>query len=443
MICFSYVKNCGNTHENHKREMKKILFLACCPVSLKIGKLLGMYCNFEKERIKYKVYDFTHAYTQLSPILFGKTHFLKKISMLMRILIGNRYVKIIDRLLRYEMPDLLIVGDDGGVCSSALRFCRDMKIPSIAIQVGLLTRSIRKDVISLLRARNYFPWRVISRIFDNKLIIKVAKVFGIRFPNFEWGLNGADFIFVTSTYHKELLIRRGVPKHKIVVTGYLLADEMYFLRRRFKKEDKISLMKRYGLDLKKACLLILTQPLVEDGYCSYQEYLNVVKALLEKIDISKYSIVIKIHPREKIGKYYEVIKNSRSSIKLLTDERISLLDAILMSDVCITFYSTSGIVALAIGRPLITLDVFKTSYENPFKDYALNARNLSEFENFLEYVEENKYQLPEHITKSILNKYFGKIDGKAHERAKRMLIKILKFYGSDKNDDYSSTSETF
>ena len=416
-----------------KPKQWKVLFIACCPVSIKIANLLKELCKFDQKGIIYKIYDFTHGYLQLLSIIrVPSPNLFKKIGTILRSIISNRYVLQAKYIISHEQPDLIIVGDDGGICASIIKYCRIVGIPTVTVQVGLLSETSKDRLLNFLRMKDYLIWRVISRILSNKVISKVLLFINSRLINLEWGTSGADRILVASDYYKKLLIKRGVPVDRITVTGYLLTDEIYYFykHRQSKLKGKCSaIVKELSINSTDKCTItILTQPLVEDAYCTLHDYLLVLKELLLNIP-KDYNVIIKLHPRESSNKYDMLLSDISSRRRITIVKDLPLLESINIADICITFYSTTGLIALLMGKPLITLDVFKIPYMSLYSEYKFNIKDLSQVGTILETLKKRNFKIPKNVGELLIRKHFHIVDGKVHRRILDIILRILR----DKN----------
>jgi len=145
----------------------------------------------------------------------------------------------------------VIVGDDGGICASAIRMCKIKGIPTLGVQVGLLTKPIGRDIFDFLRYKNYLLWKTFSKIIDNRMVIRLLLAMNFRFINFEWGSSDPDIIAVMSEYHRDILIKRGISPNKIIVTGYVLVDEVIDYISSYNAAQKKYLFGKLGLDPQK------------------------------------------------------------------------------------------------------------------------------------------------------------------------------------------------
>jgi len=156
--------------------------------------------------------------------------------------------------------------------------------------------------------------------------------------------------------------------------------------------------------------------------------MKVLSHIVSSIDVNDYQLIIKPHPREDIRKYESLLeKLGNKNVKIAPrDKNINLIEMILISDVCVTFTSTSGLLVLACKKPLITLDVFQLPYESAFKGYPLNVTDVSEFSDLLDHLKRNNFRLTRDLYNEVIHKYLYKLDGKASLRVAKIAFKLLK-----------------
>jgi len=405
-----------------KCKQKKILFIACCPVSLRIAKVLRRTLN--KFDCNYKIVNLTEWYSQITPIFLDKkTNIFNKISQSVKIFF-NKKISYVKYVIDNENPDLVIVGDDGGICASAVRICKIKGIPTLAIQVGLLI-PITNDIYNFLRYKGYLLWRIFSKILDIKIISKVLLKINWRLTYFEWGSSNADIIAVASKYDKEILVKKGIPPHKIVITGYVLADEIVDYLNLYNQINKRVLLDKYELNQQKKIILLITQAFVEDALCTFENYIKVLSDIISSINTREYQLVIKPHPRETDEKYKMLQKKFKSKdIKIVSKEGlITLIELILLSSVSVTFNSTSGLLVFICKKPLITLDLLKLHIKSPFKEYPLNVSSIRKFNSLLNQLKENGFKS---INGSNYKEIY-KLDGKASLRIAKIILNFMNY----------------
>ena len=396
----------------------KILLLSGCPVSAKIlGRINEALNKIAKDKILTKIIDTQAHY---SPIAYLQKKFtFKSLFTLFKRLFGNRDVWWARYIMDVEKPDIIVVGDEAGINTTFINIANMKKIPTIAIQVGMLTPNKRKDFTKILRWRKYLLWRLFSKIISNFIVARILLFIGWRFLTLEWGLGGCKRYAVMGEYYKRLLLDYGVPASNIVVTGYVLYDD---ITRYFPSEKmKIRVLEKLSLNPKQKIIVFLTQPLVEDKLCTFEKYSSIVTQIAATIN-NKYQLLIKPHPREKKGKYESLLKK-RNNIKILSDEQdINLFELISIADIVTTFYSTTALIAFTYKKPLILLDLFQTTFENILPKYAIGIHDVSKFRTILSSLD----KIIDHFNyDNFISEHLYKLDGRAALRVAEIIMKAL------------------
>jgi len=390
------------------------LFVAGCPNSKRIAELVTkQLLKLASDKLNCEI-----LYTyKLEP-----RKAFPNLRALLRNFVGTYHVVLAKNILDRKKPDIVVVGDDGGINASILKLAKLRNIPTLAIQVGMLSERKRRDFTYIFRWRNYLLWRILALIAENYLISKILILIRWRTRVLEWGLNGADIIAVMGEYYKNLLIRRGVPPNRIVVIGYVLMDTFANSIPVLDKKRN-SLYAKLKLKEDKMKILFLSQPLVEDNICTEDEYQNIL-IRLTNILIDKCQLIIKPHPREDLQKYDSLMSRFNGKLILIKPtDNISLPELIYSVDAVMTFQSTAGLLTLACRKPLIILDILGTPYENILKKYALTFSSISKLSNFSADMLRSLKDTFNYDT--FIREHLYKLDGKSALRAAKLIINIL------------------
>ena len=151
-------------------------------------------------------------------------------------------------------------------------------------------------------------------------------------------------------------------------------------------------------------ILFLTQTMVEDGFVSEKNYINKMTEAITSMKDNK--IVIKMHPRE-IGRkrYIKILKKLKVKDYKVIGNEGNLYDLISKCKMVVAYGSTAIIEAIAIGKPVILLDIFSYYKGNPLFD---NLKTI-EITQQKEFVEKNLHVL----------------DGAAKERNVRLIKRLI------------------
>ncbi len=153
----------------------------------------------------------------------------------------------------------------------------------------------------------------------------------------------ADKIAVWGNSQREALIKKGTPKEKIVITGASKFDRIETkkspLNKNIIKELKFKKNKK---------LILLTTQLIPD----MNKITSAVCKALKKIPETQ--LIIKVHPSEyDIKKYKKIAGNEGLNVTITEKYLYPLLTT---CNILITPFSTTGLEAMIIGKPLITVN---------------------------------------------------------------------------------------
>lgn len=165
-----------------------------------------------------------------------------------------------------------------------------------------------------------------------------------------------DTITVIDNTQLEIMIEDGFPPEKLVVTGNPHFDSLDLKSAQFTGEDRHEIRARNGVHEERFIFYAAhVQKKYEKmyGFCDLH-VLNVLDEGLREIDY-EVATVVKMHPaasieeQELITKYVEGMRNTRIA------SADSAQDLALASDLVVTAFSTVGIEALLMGRPVVSL----------------------------------------------------------------------------------------
>jgi hypothetical protein len=339
----------------------------------------------------------------------------------------KRTIDFAKEVIKKFGPHVIVVTRDTGPAPTFIKLGRMMKIPTLAIQSVLLTESpylgesVYKTILHFLKWKNYLLWRFLSRLSRISFAEKLTVFIGWRTRALDWGLGGADLYAVMGNYSKQLLVSRGISPQKIKVTGNPLFDEVHF-RSDFEKE-KLRRRLRLG---KGNIILLATQPFVEDRSCSLSTQIMFVESVIDAAKQLRLQLVIKLHPREDVRKYDSVIHQTKYD-KVVFVENYDLHELIDISDVVITATSTTGLWALAHGKPLVSINFIQLPCFNIYKDIAINLNNLEKLPEVLKKVigsgKAGSELMP--INAEKVRNYIYMIDGLASRRVAQLIIDLI------------------
>lgn len=156
----------------------------------------------------------------------------------------------------------------------------------------------------------------------------------------------ADRLAVSGTYSESIYVRNGVPREKITVTGQPSFDGLA----RYRGKQHVN------READERLLVVITQPpdvaLTED---TRREMLR--GALLAGREIQRLRVLIKPHPRDDLGDLRLILSELGAPRDALLPKKLDLYGLLASADVILTAFSTVGVEAIMLGRPVV---VFKT-----------------------------------------------------------------------------------
>lgn len=274
--------------------------------------------------------------------------------------------------------------------------CKLNKIPVINMQPGIINK--------------YYPDYV-----HNKS--EISKNNDLEFPFYPLPTK----ICVFGDYYKEFLIKYGChPKDVPVVTGIPRYDSL------IKSVNKKDIINDLKINSEEKVIVLATQPftLIKER----EDFLRLVYRVIKNIDNSR--LIVKIHPSEGNFELHNKIAEGVGIKNVIFLKDYNLLNLLSVCDLLITAYSTVGLEAMVLDKPVITINLSGM----PDKvDYAEEGAAIG-VKNEAELVKAIKLLLYDQKTKDILAKnrkkyvyeHCYKIDGKSSERVARAIKGLIK-----------------
>lgn len=209
----------------------------------------------------------------------------------------------------------------------------------------------------------------------------------------------ADKMFNWGTYSYDWFIKNNTSKEKLVITG---APKM----------DNINYFNKNELLLDEITLLVILNPIGEDLCRVFLK--NIKEAICRSNKIFK--ITIKLHPSSQSYKDLpkEILQELDYKIFYLED----LHSLIKNNDVVISTPSTAGAEAIALYKPLMTMDFEDIKYTLAYESYDCNIK-FHDAESLLSYLEDEQKLTCKLINyDGFLKDYFFKLDGCSSVRIK-------------------------
>lgn len=312
---------------------------------------------------KVRNYDIESLYKGQETVKYSNFYKYRIPKLIAKILAG------IIRFLKTQNPNVLIYFRKNLLCEIVVLLGKQLKIPSLSLlHLGIIGTNYEKQIFFL-----------------------------------------ADKIAVMGPYGKQILVERGVPEHKITVTGRTIYDTL-----KFTHYNKSEICRKLNLNPNEKIVVYVTEnfPLNENQRNAY-----IVCQTLKQFP--NVQLIIKVHAAERnLRIYYQILKHLE--LKAIINQKDSPFEFFSICDVLITGYSTAALDAMVMGKPAVTFNFTKYDSPIPYIEEgvtigAFNKDDLSEALNEALYNEKAKEKLRKHWVKFIFEHAY-KIDGKACER---------------------------
>jgi len=231
-----------------------------------------------------------------------------------------------------------------------------------------------------------------------------------------------DKMAISGEVTKEVLINIcGFDPGKLVITGAPTYDRLVNADQNFHKKE---ICKKLNIDPDKKIIVFATENLSPKKNTALVTI--VCKAIRDCHDVQ---LVIKVHPGESDCSTYKKIARDKD-VNCLVIQDVDIHEILYISDLLITYFSATGLEAMILKKPLITLNPFT---ENDPVDYAKsgaalitrNEKELKEAVNNMLYNETARKKLAQHREKYVYKQAYTQ-DGKATTRAVDLIEKMAR-----------------
>lgn len=236
----------------------------------------------------------------------------------------------------------------------------------------------------------------------------------------------ADKMFVWGSDTKRWMIKEGLKKENLIVTGSLKFDEHKKKRLTIDIKEKLKIQR----DKKIICYIAETKKDLEFPWYmpSNKERTEVYRILFKTMgNLKDYFLIVKLHPSDLYDEVpKKILEESKIKNCVILDKYFPIKPLLMQSDLIISMYSSAILEALFFKKPVLLLGLFNKKVVVPFvKDnVCFNVRD--------------KNKLKESITNSINNKdkILGNIEKKLNDYVliqDRTYIKIGKMILEENN----------
>lgn len=252
-----------------------------------------------------------------------------------------------------------------------------------------------------------------------KIIISKNKIFN-KFLRLEYNnklsiaQGDSDRVSVINEYSRDLLIKQGVDKEKIVITGHLDFDN--------KSEGGENLK---GIKNEKTKILYISQPFYGKDLerITLNQQIEYIKKIYNYVDtlFDKYCFYIKLHPAEDKKDYYQLRKMKNLRIKTNFDSEIQIINA----DLVISSHSTLLMSAISFKKPIITLNILKIpESESGLKRMGIDDNIIYDWKELEKALRAFIKNPKKYIRKP--NQYLLVTDGKCKKRMIGLITEMMK-----------------
>ncbi len=301
------------------------------------------------------------------------------------------------RILEIEKPSIIIMHDEyGAIQISLINEAKKRNIPTISIQHGVNTETWLSYVHNL------------EHVFGKNM--------NTNFPL-------PDKICVWSESAKNNLLKFGnFPPNTPVVTGDPKVD---FFPIAIKQFDNEKIKKTLKIPKDKKIILFATQPLalIEEKKLITRNVLNSVKKL------QNCFLIIKMHPNESDFSFYQKLAHNSKITDFLLVKFHNLYELMYIADTVIVPYSTVGVEAMRMKKPVIAMNLLGLHDDDPLikSNVAIVVKTENELLHAMKKCldEQNISEILER-GKVFAEKEIGIADGSSSERIVNLLLELMK-----------------
>ena len=337
-------------------------------------------------------------------------------------------------IIRILRPDLVIISNDYEYLQRSILKATSAKgIPTVdllASAFGLIELDEghnKRKVIGSLQLLKDHPRNILRRhLFLLKTLFRSGYSLGYIFnstikdiylPLISWtpryGFGGGDLNIVSTPEWENLLIKNGIDRDKIVVSGDISMDNIHFRLANIIRDPGKN---RRG----KIEILFLTSPMVEHGLWTQDMRKEVITRVVSAIrgQLNHANLTLKIHPTsENLNVYEQLLTPIDPSIEVI--QKADLLSLINNSDSIVSFGHSSAILeALLLRKPVFLMNIFN---ENRAKNFFLKESVVIEcntIEDLMANIKNKTYSNSSNSQEidNFISKHAYIFDGKCSER---------------------------
>lgn len=232
---------------------------------------------------------------------------------------------------------------------------------------------------------------------------------------------------VDGEYFKEVLVKMGNDPNKIIVTGQPRFDSLVRGDQRFQRGE---IIERLGLDPLKKVVVLFPEPIV--AHVRETDRDQFMRAIFMAIrDLQDVQVVTKLHPVD-----FDFVRPRRIALEAgLRDvaivKDVNLWELLFISDVVLVNMSTVGHEAIALGKPVIQVNI--SSIEPTYMPYAEfgAALEVGDIGNLGKTIEKTLWdpmtlRRLEEGRAYYIHRFAHKLDGRASERVVDLIYQMIR-----------------
>lgn len=322
----------------------------------------------------------------------------------------KKYISNIKNVLSEIKPAAIITTSD---MSYSARICNQWanknNVPIIIIQPSFLNFGESNYNCNLNHRTKYLLFNKILNI----PLYRRQTLFGNENKN--------NYLFLWGDYFKKFY------KDKEIYNNIFLTGNPVFDRcNEVNKENKENIYKQFDFLKDKQIITVCTENI--DDICGvdiFSRLIDIYKRAI--INSGELFFVIKVHPRENIGKYNKAFKDlNKNNYKIVKD--VNLYDLYKITDVQVSVMSYSSFEAVVLGIPMVLVNPdnkikFFDFFNNEVELKAKTAEELSKhLRRCLTEEYKNEFKLKR---KKYLDSRLGYLDGKSGERVVEKIEELI------------------
>lgn len=230
----------------------------------------------------------------------------------------------------------------------------------------------------------------------------------------------ADYLAVSGEAIKEVYVQSGVNPEKITITGDPRFDKLF---KRDRQKDRAIIFSKFGIDPARKLVVLTTENIEEE---ETRKILNAVYLAVK--DNNDLYLIVKPHPVEPSLLHHNLLETMGLDNACVV-EKADIYELLNAADCVITSFSTTGLEAMMLDRPVISINLTGKPDKMPYaasgaatgvyQEEALNQVLMDALKNngIRKELKANRI--------NFVNHYNYEIDGKASIRITNLISKII------------------